>query len=456
MHPLLLLVIACGVFIAELVRRRRYRSLKHIRGPPVPSWVFGHDFMFTRQEEVGQYDFAWLAKYGPTWRTSGHLGAKQLMTADPKAMQHILHKSGYGYPKRWDLIKASEIFAGGPGITSVAGEVHQQQCKIMNPTFSSNQLRGFLPLFQSVGGKLCDKWEKEVIATPDKTVSMNKWLARTTLDIIGAAAFDYDYGALDQTDNALLKSYSTLFVDTLSYPSKFELFFRTVWYYLPDWVLNIMMRAPSRMLKRVASTSRLFQEVTSNLLKEKESEIHAKAEEGHKDVLSILEMKAQMQTLTFVGHKMTASTVSWLFWELAKNLEYQLRLRDEIRAARADMRAHGDIQFSVDDLESMTVMNNTIKRCAAKDDVVPLQILVIGTTGETIDAIPIKAGHLLSVWGDDGNVWNPDHFLQIDPTKQMKLGSMLTFCVNTGPLYTVQLFLVVSTAASAGDSRTSL
>ncbi len=40
-HPLLLLVIACGVFIAELVQCHRYRSLKHIRGPPVPSWVFG-------------------------------------------------------------------------------------------------------------------------------------------------------------------------------------------------------------------------------------------------------------------------------------------------------------------------------------------------------------------------------------------------------------------------------
>ncbi len=72
-------------------------------------------------------------------------------------------------------------------------------------------------------------------------------------------------------------------VDASLYPSKSELF---------DVVLSagldIMTRAPSRMLKQVASTSRLFQEVASNLLKEKESEIHAKAEEGHKDVISIL------------------------------------------------------------------------------------------------------------------------------------------------------------------------
>ena len=46
-------------------------------------------------------------------------------------------------------------------------------------------------------------------------------------------------------------------------------------------------------------------------------------------------MKAQMQTLTLAGHETTASTVSWLLWELAKNPEYQNRLRAEIRKSIA-------------------------------------------------------------------------------------------------------------------------
>ena len=29
---------------------------------------------------------------------------------------------------------------------------------------------------------------------------------------------------------------------------------------------------------------------------------------------------------------------------------------------------------------------------------------------------------LPSVWGEDVDVWNPDRFLSIDPTKQTKLG----------------------------------
>ncbi|KAI0721330.1 cytochrome P450 [Cerioporus squamosus] len=463
MQPLILLVVVFVLLAAELVRRRRYRSLKHIRGPPVPSWTLGHEYVFTRQQETGEFDFAWMKEYGTTWRIGGLLGSDTIMTADPKALQHILHKSGYNYPKRRDVSKMSEIFSGGPGITSVAGEVHQRQRKIMNPAFSATQLRSFLTLFQENGRKLCEKWEKEVVSNPSsKPVFVNKWLAKTTLDIIGQAAFDYNYGALDETENALSKSYSTLFIDSSLYTTKLKFFYRTVWHYLPDWVLEILKYTPTRELKRVHSTSRLFREVAGNLLREKGSEVKERAEEGYKDVLSILvkanaseeprsrlsdqEMKAQMQTLTLAGHETTASTVSWMLLELARHPEYQARLRAEIQARREVVRARGDIRFTIDDLDSMTLLNNAIKetlryhaivfhlnRYALKDDVIPLQDPIVTATGEVIDAIPVKAGtwiklsfcgynRLPSVWGADPDVWNPDRFFQIDPTKQTKLG----------------------------------
>ncbi|RPD64885.1 cytochrome P450 [Lentinus tigrinus ALCF2SS1-7] len=462
MQTVILLLLASVLIVVELVRRSRYRSLKHIRGPPVPSWVFGHEYMLTRQQEAGEFDFPCVKEYGLTWRIGGLLGGDQIMTADPKALQHILHKSGYNYPKRRDVSKMSEVFSGGPGITSAIGEVHQRQRKIMNPAFSATQLRRFLPLFQETGLKLCEKWEKEVITVPNKTVYVNKWLARTTLDIIGAAAFDYSYGALDEKENALSKSYSTLFLDSTLYQSKLKLFYRIMWHYLPDWVINILMNAPTRELKRVRSTSRLFREVAGNLLREKGSEAKEKAEEGYKDVLSILvranaseeprsrlsdkEMKAQMQTLTLAGHETTASSVSWMLLELARHPEYQARLRAEIRARREVMRARGDIRFTVEDLDSLTLLNNAIKetlryhpivlnlhRYALKDDIIPLQEPIVSTTGEVVDAIPIKAGQwiklslcaynrLPSVWGENPDVWNPDRFFRIDPTKQTKLG----------------------------------
>ncbi|RPD81958.1 cytochrome P450 [Lentinus tigrinus ALCF2SS1-7] len=443
MHPLLLPAIVSVLVVAHAIQRRRYRSLKHIRGPSVPSWAFGHEFAFTRQQETGDFDFACLKEYGSTWRVGSPFGGDQIMTADPKALQHILHKSGYNYPKRRDTTKMLELFSGGP-IVSVVGEIHQHQRKVMNPAFSATQLRTFLPMFEEIGQKLCEKWNKELIETTTKIVHVNKWLARTTLDIIGQAAFDYDYGALDETDNALSKSYSTLFVDSAMYPTKPKLFFRILWNYLPDRVLDILVLTPTRELQRIWRTSRLFKEVSGKLLQEKGSEVQEKAEEGHKDVLSILvkanaaeeprgrlsdeEMKAQMQTLTTAGHETTASTVSWMLLELARHPEYQARLRAEVRTRREVMRARGDIRFNVEDLDSLTLLNNAIK-----DDVIPLQEPIVSTTGEVIDAIPVKAGQwiklslcaynrLPSVWGADLNVWNPDRFFHIDPIQQTKVG----------------------------------
>ena len=70
-----------------------------------------------------------------------------------------------------------------------------------------------------------------------------------------------------------------------------------------------------------------------------------------------------MQTLTLAGHETTASTLSWLLYELAHKPKFQARVRDEIRAARAQVSARGDSRFNMDDLDGMTTVVNAIKVC---------------------------------------------------------------------------------------------
>lgn len=52
---------------------------------------------------------------------------------------------------------------------------------------------------------MCDKWKMEVLDAPDKTVYVNKWLARTTLDIIGEGS---SFLLLNAT--SLMTSYSRI------------------------------------------------------------------------------------------------------------------------------------------------------------------------------------------------------------------------------------------------------
>ena len=68
-----------------------------------------------------------------------------------------------------------------------------------------------------------------------------------------------------------------------------------------------------------------------------------------------------MFTLTLAGHETTASVITFLAWELARHPEYQDRMRDEILAARARLEARGDPEFTMDDLDSLTLTMNAIK-----------------------------------------------------------------------------------------------
>ncbi|KAI1792304.1 cytochrome P450 [Ganoderma leucocontextum] len=441
-----------------VLRSRNGKGIKHIRGPPSPSFLFGHDAALFHQEEAGSLEFQWMREYGSTWRTRGVFGTDVLMTVDPKAIQHVFHKSGYNYTK-----KTSQNFMGylmaGPGIAAVLGEDHHRHRKIMDPAFSAPQLRSFLPLFQRIAGKLSEKWKAELVATGELDLMMNRWLSRATLDVIGEAAFDYDYHTLDAGGRSTLsKAYENIFKDVDYQPPKALILFRAAWDYIPMPILKLTRYLPVYPFTRLRNLNNIFREYGKQILREKGPELDAERNVNSKDVMSILikanssadaktrlddeELIAEMFTLTLAGHETTSSTLSFVLYELARHPEYQERMRQEIRAARAKVMARAGNEFTTEDLDSLTLSVNAIKetlrfhpialglpRVAVKDDVIPLARPVVSTTGETISEIPVKAGQLFyasfagyqrlpDVWGEDADEWNPDRFLRIEMAKQ--------------------------------------
>lgn len=68
-----------------------------------------------------------------------------------------------------------------------------------------------------------------------------------------------------------------------------------------------------------------------------------------------------MSALTLAGHETTASTVSWLLYELANHPDFQDKIREEIVQKRSELIARGDPDFSMEDLESMESLQAAIK-----------------------------------------------------------------------------------------------
>lgn len=234
------------------------------------------------------------------------------------------------------------------------------------------------------------------------------------------AAFDYDYGGLSNAESRLLKAYSNLLcvfvssvdmrnlyghfhsIDTALHPSKWLILYRSLWHYLPNFLLRIVQYTPIKEHNRTRHTAKIVHGIGKELFSEKTKEVLTSDKAAtHKDVMSILseydvmsfnsapsiltqgmiapvkanssenpktqlneeEMIAQMQTLTFAGHETTASTLSWMLYELSKHPDYQAKMRTEIKAARQAMHARGDDRFSMEDLDSMTTVMNAIKVC---------------------------------------------------------------------------------------------
>lgn len=68
-----------------------------------------------------------------------------------------------------------------------------------------------------------------------------------------------------------------------------------------------------------------------------------------------------MATLTLAGHDTTATTLTWLLWEVAKNQDFQDKMRAEVAEKRAQVVARGDVDFSAEDLDSMEYVLAAIK-----------------------------------------------------------------------------------------------
>ncbi|KAF8813700.1 cytochrome P450 [Phlegmacium glaucopus] len=430
-----------AAFLCVLVCYRRTSRIRvsHIPGPVSESFVLGN-LPEIFQSQAGVPDFKYQQVYGDVVRIKGPFGEDRLLISDPKAMQYIFHTSGYGFLKWPERTEISRILMGR-GLLWADGETHKRQRKVMLPGFGAPESKAFVPVFRRVGAELTAQWTDILASSTDQSAVLNvaSWLSRATMDSIGEAAFDYQFGALANTDNES---------DTLGCPPKSAIFMQTIF---PVWVLQLMSKfSQARNLVHARHTARLANEVTRHLVQSKaEALLQGK---GNKDILTLLvqanasehastrlteeEMLAQMRTILLAGHETSATTLCWVLLEIARNPIVQTRLREEIRAMEQAIHARGDTDFTAADLDSMSYLSAVVKesmryhpavyhnyRHAANDDVLPLSSPIKSADGSLVTKLPVPKGMkiILSIaaynrnkelFGEDAHEYNPDRWFR--------------------------------------------
>ncbi|KAG8965224.1 hypothetical protein FRC00_008720 [Tulasnella sp. 408] len=181
-----------------------FSSLRVLPGPKPPrNYLLGHLKEIFESSWGGRFD-EWLGKFGSSITYTGFLWQRGLITSDPRAVAHMINHA-YDFPKPWPV---REDFIEMFGM----GDVHKRQRKIMNPCFGPAQIRDLMPVFYEKALQLREIWTTNLDGDVEgKVVDILPWLTRTTLDVIGAAGFGYEFNSLTEEDGSeLAQAYKAL------------------------------------------------------------------------------------------------------------------------------------------------------------------------------------------------------------------------------------------------------
>ncbi|CAK5009461.1 unnamed protein product [Aphanomyces euteiches] len=176
-----------------------FHPLNAIPGPPSSHWFYGayKDIMDTKWSD-GHFPepaLSWVKKYGGAVHYRAVFGHRVMLT-DPEAIKHVFVTHSDNYPTLSAAMDCS------------ADETHQHQRKMLMPHFGFGKIKDFINVFAHHAGQLSRHLNQ--VVDEDVAVDMHEFFTKLTLDIIGVAAFGYNFGSLDNSNERVIQTYNMM------------------------------------------------------------------------------------------------------------------------------------------------------------------------------------------------------------------------------------------------------
>ena len=292
------------------------RSTRAARG----GWPPGElSFSFARTREFEREPLPLLLRtyeeYGPVFSLR-LLYLPIVFALGPEANHYmtVSHASNF----RWrDGSMGDLIPLLGDGLLTTDGDYHRRARRIMLPAFHREQLAESTRIMVDEAQRALAEWR------PDMQLDLYAWTRRLALRVAMRALFGFDPDRGGR-DGRMAEE----FEETLSYWGK-------------DYVLQ-MLRGPGSpwrsMNRSRAHLDRvIFEEIAARRASGERGVdilsllLDAEDEDGSR--LSDQELRDQVMTLLFAGHDTATSTVTFLFYELARNPDEVAPLAEEVSAS---------------------------------------------------------------------------------------------------------------------------
>jgi len=259
----------------------------------------------------------------------------------------LSHKSMQDFNKGFAYKVAHQLI--GDSILSTSREAWAPQRPIVERGFAHDIVGKSVPKILQTANELADKWERKARASGNEAVQdVREDMLRLTMDVIGRAAFGFDFNSTTSDVAPLYEPFMTILYG-LERRSNYihEHFMRHLWF----------LEQNKKLDKAFAKLDGLVDEIQRN----RRAELPEDKAKRQVDFLDMLlknnEMSEQLvkdniKTLLFAGHDTTGAALAWFFYLLAKHPEVQRRVRAEVLQK---FGKHGDPSY--EDLEQMHLMN---------------------------------------------------------------------------------------------------
>jgi cytochrome P450 len=211
----------------------------------------------------------------------------------------------------------------GDGLLTIDGDFHRSSRRIMLPAFHRERLESSVAV-------ILEEADAAVQQLPrGATIDLYSWTRRLAMRVAMRALFGVD----PDGEKARAIDAAGLFEEALAF-------------YATDYILRVRRGRGSPWARMQQAARRLdaliYGEMSSRRAEGRRGDdilsllLDAKDEDGN--TLSDLQIRDEVMTLLFAGHDTTTSTVSFMFYELARQPEIAQRLRSEQDALLADGR----------------------------------------------------------------------------------------------------------------------
>ena len=366
--------------------------------------------------------------------------------------------------KNYEFVKPTQVSQGigrilGIGVLLAEGDEHKTQRKNLMPAFAFRHVKDLYPTFWSKSREAVTAMTDNLTAAKQKeadtaaseksheaqdpaVIEVGEWASRATLDIIGVAGMGQDFGAIQDPNTPLNKTYRSLFK-----PSRQAQILGLLNLILPGWLVKNL---PIKRNGDIQEAAKIIRATCRQLIRAKKEKLEKK-ELTDVDILSVAmesggfteeNLVDQLMTFLAAGHETTASAMTWAVYMLCLNPDIQTRLRAEIREKLPSV-ADGDATITSQTIDHMPYLNAVCNEVLRYYPPVPLTLrqaahnTTIGEhyvpKGTRIMLVPWAINKSESLWGPDAKRFNPERWLPSEKNPYSANGgarsnyAMLTF-----------------------------